>query len=209
MRKQTLALSLLAATLLGCTYEFVWKPIDAPGPIVGPNERARAYGRCKDSYFSPSPQCAWAYGTESGVRIDIYNALIPELDAYVQRSPQFQSWQPANMWAKERLPPYYFYLLTISPAIVVGVPAPLERTRECWQGAGAPHGKCLPSNIFLGGYEVATNVPIATGSVWFSPAASGGLVSIPEGVDDFGFPVPGAAARLTKRGGVWVFSRAK
>jgi hypothetical protein len=151
-------------------------------------------------------QCAIAFEDEAGIKHEVFHDLVGELDGLVMKIPGANLWPKTRSSPTELKVPFKLFLVTISPIIIVAVPAPPLQTEHCW--VDAPDGKCLRTYIAANnGYSLSNAIPVVEGTVWLSSASSEQGRSIPTQLGEYKFPLDGVDAKLIQRDDIWNFVR--
>lgn len=154
-----------------------------------------------------APQCAIAFEDEAGNKLEVFHDLIGQLDGLLLTVPGASGWARTASSPVSIKVPYKLFLVTLSPIVIVAVPAPPSATEPCW--VDAPRGDCLRSYLASGnGYSLATTIPIVSGTLWLSPAANSADNLVPVGVDEYRLALKGINAKLLRQGANWTFVRA-
>ncbi|MRW92048.1 hypothetical protein GJ699_18805 [Duganella sp. FT80W] len=197
----------LLISFSGCVgYDLSWKPIEGAGPYLSEGVFAKAFQKCEQRLMDGAPQCRIAFEDEFGNKQEVFHDLVSELDRLVLKIPESNTWGRTRSVPVEVKVPYKLFLVTISPIIIIAVPAPQLKTEACW--SDAPRGQCLRSyTAYNNGYSLSNSIPIVDGSVWLSPATTKSVHPIPSGVDEYAFPLDGIDAKLIQEDGIWKFFR--
>ncbi|MEJ1355969.1 MAG: hypothetical protein RPV21_08640 [Candidatus Sedimenticola sp. (ex Thyasira tokunagai)] len=181
---------LIAITLLmaGCTSMAPWQTLTFTGhkiPTVGAlnagNTRPHILRRCIQARNSYA-KCDYGFKGSNQNIVNIYDDLLPSLDDHAERIPKLKPWvkkaRMRNTRSEESFP-YKMYLLTISPAIVLVVPATpgykeYSPSRRCDRLLTTG---CIQSQSYRGNaYWFQEQPPVIEGSFWFSPNESSGSI---------------------------------
>ncbi|HJV52665.1 MAG TPA: hypothetical protein VJ652_14455 [Noviherbaspirillum sp.] len=146
--------------------------------------------------------CRWAFVPANGKRFEIYGEIVPSLDSYLKTTHEYQTWPGAG---ERKTPPYKFVVLTTEPLIVIGLPVHKKNTSYC--SYGSLGSNCMSSKVIVNGYSYFSSLPISSGTVWFSPGATSGLLDVPTDSAKFAFPIKGVDAQLVQEGSEWKFLR--
>jgi hypothetical protein len=120
--------------------------------------------------------------------------------------PGSNAWPKTKSIPAEVKVPYKLFLVTISPIIIVAVPAPPLQTEHCW--VDAPDGKCLRSYIAANnGYSLSNTIPVVEGTLWLSSTSAEPQRLIPSHLGEYKFPLDGIDAKLVQQDGRWNFFR--
>jgi hypothetical protein len=209
MKKKSRRISLMLGCLCfsGCvSYDTSWTPIAGTGPYLSGTSYAHAFRKCEQRLMDGARQCAIAFEDEDGLKHEVFHDLVGELDGLVMKVPGANLWPKTRSYPAELKVPYKLFLVTISPIIIVAVPAPPLQTEHCW--VDAPDGKCLRSYIAASnGYSLSTAIPVVEGTVWLSSASAAQGRTIPIQVGEYKFPLDGVDANLIQKDGIWNFFR--
>jgi len=201
------ALALLGA-LVGCTYPIVKEQHSGEpylGPITTGTTRQPVQGGC-NSYGMYMGSCDLIFTDRKGSHVDGFR-LAARLDETAFQFEPFEKWKaPTGQGKGDSKLPYDFYLLTISPAIVLAVPRPTKWIKGC--GSVFDQG-CIQSMGFGGrAYWYRTQPPIRQGSFWF---VEQGRQYFP--IESTAITVriesDGAVVELNSNGETWNFQRTK
>lgn len=203
--------------LLGCTAIGpwdVWEPTPSSKSIEGPLNvgalRPPVLIRRKlvsSPYGNPY---AYAFTDSFGKKIDVFDTLLQNLDEYSKNIENLKPWitkEGTTEFRQGQQYPFKMYLLTISPEIVLVVPAKNKRSEDrCLtlflQG-------CLQSQTFRGGaYWFQASPKIADGSYWFSLTEGDAKVhQLDVSSESTEITTNHAALRLTKSADEWHVER--
>jgi hypothetical protein len=151
-------------------------------------------------------QCRIAFEDEAGYKHEVFHDLVGELDRLVMKIPGSNAWPKTKSIPAEVKVPYKLFLVTISPIIIVAVPAPPLQTEHCW--VDAPDGKCLRSYIAANnGYSLLNTIPVVEGTLWLSSTGAEPQRLIPSHLGEYKFPLDGIDAKLVQQDGRWNFFR--
>jgi hypothetical protein len=153
-------------------------------------------------------QCKIAFEDEAGRKHEVFHDLISELDNLVLRIPESATWQRTKSSPAEIIVPYQLFLVTISPVIIIPVPAPHSATEPCW--SDAPRGDCLRSYVAANNrYSLSTTFPVVAGTRWLSPSSTPFRNFLPTEPVEYNLSLDGVNAKLIRQGDNWRFIRAK
>lgn len=185
-----------------------WVLTTGAGPYLSGTLFARVFQKCEQRLMDGARQCKLAFEDEAGKKHEVFHDLISELDDLVIKIPEANAWEKTKSSPAEIKVPYRLFLVTLSPIIVVAVPAPPLVTEQCW--SDAPRGNCLRSYIANNnGYSLSTTIPVVAGTLWLSPLSTASRNLVPTGVDQYDFPIAGVNAKLIRQGDSWRFVREK
>jgi len=195
--------------LAGCvSFDTSWTPTTGAGPYLSGASFARVFQKCEQRLMDGARQCKIAFEDEAGRKHEIFHDLISELDDLVLRIPEATTWQRTKSSPAAIIVPYKLFLVTISPVIMIAVPAPPAATEPCW--SDAPRGNCLRSYVAANnGYSLSTTFPVVAGTRWLSPLRTSSRNFLPTEPVEYNFPLEGVNAKLIRQGDNWRFIRAK
>lgn len=196
--------TLISVFLVGCVAgDIAWHDTGMRGPYTFQHDRARVFEKCGSSVpMSDVRPCKWAFVSANGKRIEIYGEIVPSIDSYLKTAHEYRGWPNV---AERKRPPYKFVVLTIEPLIVVGLPVDIGNTSYC--SYGSLGSNCMSSAVIVNGYSYFSSLPISSGTVWFSPGTTSGLLDVPTGSAKFVFPIQAVDAKLVQEGSEWKFVR--
>lgn len=201
---RTVGISLLLIMVSGCA---VYQDI-GDGPLIKGNKHATASMRCTSNPGGNS--CAVYFKDHLGQVVDS-KTIVENIDAYLSNVRPFDKWVTA---AKAQQPrsaytahfPFKLYLLTMSPSVVMAVPAPPGYHANC-NGQSLKYGYFTSRLLIPVCYQYFDTPEIANGSFWFSPDSRNGIDYIPDGIDSYTIKVNGATLELAKSGNQWIVVR--
>jgi len=211
-----MAIAILSSLgIYGCGMPgLVWKEASITGSSqegalnVG-NTRPPLQSQCGTTgWMENSPTCNYAFIDSTGRRVNI-EYLRRELDKLAEQLPQLHPWITNTDSHRDARLPYTFFLLTISPAVVLVVP---NQTGEPyrWPCGTEPPAKagCLPSQSFRSNaYWYRESPPVSEGTFWFSPSSPGNTFSIDANSPEVTITVGEATLRFVSSNGKWTVSR--
>lgn len=195
--------------LTGCVrFDTSWNPTTGTGPYLSGTSFARVFQKCEQRLMDGARQCKIAFEDEAGKKHEVFHDLVRELDDLVLKIPEAATWQRTNSSPAEIKVPYKLFLVTLSPIIVIAVPAPPVATEPCW--SDAPHGNCLRSYVAANNsYSLSTTIPVVSGTLWLSPLSTSPRNFVPTETGEYDIPVDGINAKLIRQGDNWQFVREK
>ena len=207
MTKKLLYTSLaLLGALVGCAYPVAREQRSGEpylGPITIGTTREPVEGGCNATFMNMG-SCGLMFTDRKGYRVNGFR-LAARLDETAFQFEPFGKWKaPTGEGKGDSKLPYDFYLLTISPAIVLAVPRPTKWTKGC---GSLFHEGCIQSMGFGGrGYWYRTPPPISQGSFWF--VEQGRQYSpIDTTATTIKIETDGAVVELNSSGETWNFQR--
>lgn len=180
---------LLSVTCLASCAGMVWREIDWPGALVEGNLRPNIVRSCDtvSLAIADSKYCEVAFVDHRGRRLRVYE-LLKLIEDYRANIPAIATFKGVTS--------YRYYLLTISPVVVMAVPG--EFRRSC---NGSLNNGCLDDNRaplnFRDRPEVLAN------SFWFSPDLNIPGHPIENGAQTLVIPLGSSRLELTSDGKVW------
>lgn len=183
-----------------------WTPTAGTGPYLSGTSFARVFQKCEQRLMDGARQCKIAFEDEAGKKHEVFHDLVSELDDLILRIPEAAAWQRTKSSAAEIKVPYKLFLVTLSPIVVIAVPAAPVTTEPCW--SDAPRGNCLRSYVAANNsYLLSTTIPIVAGTFWLSPLRTASRNFVPTDSDEYKFPLDGVNAKLIRQGDSWRFVR--
>ncbi len=216
----TWTLAFLATVLSACTSLAPWETLSFSGinSVVGAlnagDTRPNVLRRCVQA-MNTYPACDYAFVDSNGDKVNIYDDLVVKLDAHGQEIEDLKPWVLTEKMQLERRGPnpykfpYKMFLLTITPAIVLVVPA--DPRDDFWskQCSTLLTGGCIQSQGFRGNaYWFRESPRAAEGSFWFTteePLGSKHSVGLASPIQQIA--VGSALVELAQENGRWTVRR--
>ena len=193
------------ANLAGCGYaptKGTLTGAELLGPITKGRDRAPVLGGCRQTPLFAGT-CDLIFTDLHGSHIDGHR-LARDLDQAAKHVPPLSGWLSPDLNDESKLP-YELHLLTISPAIVLAVPASSRRTR-C---SSVYDQGCIQSQGFRGqAYWYRAAPAVREGSFWFA-ANGGAYFPLDRQSDSARIVTNGAVIELVAERGTWIVQRTK
>lgn len=192
LNMRILVLLLLSGALASCGTMGHWeKREDLAAPLLLDGKRSVAFWRCALVRNTSGGPCQVGFTDHNGKMI-LLEEIESELEAYVP-----------NLNLK---PPYQFFVLTISPTVVMYVPGRPSTVKQCG-GENYRAGCFATPKIPHSEFQYGPQPEIAKGSLIFAPSFGGTPAVIPDESRNFEFALPDSALKLTADGVRWNVSR--
>lgn len=196
---------LLAAALSGCVYPPAKDDRTGEellGPIAMGIKRQAVLGSCRQ-VFMHSGTCDLIFTDSRGFRVDGHR-LAQTLDQTAKQIPPLSRWLSRSLDDESKLP-YELHLLTISPAVVLAVPATSQRLRCSSVYAQG----CIQSQGFRSqAYWYRAAPTIRPGSFWYV-AGSDAPQPVEVNSGKVTITSTGVELELSADGGSWLVRRIK
>lgn len=216
------SVALLPLLFLTSCAGLVWENLSFEGPLIEGNRHARGFLSCGPGSVE-FHQCIVAVEDHHGRKVDtedIENAVnsylpnVPTLSKYVEFDPTYKEFRPAQKSSIYRAAytsyeiPYTLHLLTISPVVILSVPAESSDTAEEHGVRGGGGRQGAMRNLAFDGYLVYKLPPkVRPGTFWFSPDLK--VSETPINVDQgrYSIDLGSSTLNLIAEGGVWKVTR--
>jgi len=159
-------------------------------------------------------KCDYAFVDQTGELVDIRRDVRDVIDDYLARLSFVAPWATEKQGYGYSAPktskrfPYRIHVLTISPVVVLAVPA-VDATPPCYGPEMFAVG-CWPAARFsLVPYLYKQRPKVAGGSFWFMPASSNGITWLPNDAKSYSIPLQDSVLTLNEENGSWAVQRSQ
>ena len=151
-------------TFYGCATRLENEPID--GPWAAPGVQVRQVTRTDMPFYSPLPEHVTYWINAKGEREEAYKHFDSSV-RYLDELGYFDRWPKTRVYYNnynQRLAPFTFHLIAISPTVVVMVPHEYQT-----ESIGRDPGQSYETKYMLNPIQFGTSIPSQTNLLWFSP----------------------------------------
>lgn len=218
----------ISSAISGCA-GLIWESTGYDGPIIENKTMARLERSCARDLFNYR-YCKMAFVNRNGDHIDM-NDIRDEIDGSLFKLPSVLPWVQSTRHTKrlrygnyetiyyspsgKRIDkplrvkagriPFSFYILTISPTVVLAVPIDPSVINRC---SRQYDNSCMLSKRTEGGYYWYSREPkVSPKSFWFIPNEDIGPVYIPNNSKKYSIQLEDSVINLSSRDGLWIHTR--
>lgn len=214
MRDAVIALLVaIPVAITGCAIRGDWKEIRNDGPLLSENRTARLFRSCRSGGpMSDAPRCDYAFLDQYGEFVDIRRDIRDVIDDYLAQIPFLVDWATEKQRygysaPKTRQPfPYRIHILTISPVVVLAVPAS-DKPPPCYGNEMFSVGCWQAARFHPVPYLYKGSPRVVEGSFWFIPSSSKAVTWLPNGVKSYRIPLGDSELSLHEENGHWAVQR--
>ncbi len=181
-------LLLFSGALVSCGTMGHWeKRSNLAAPLLLDGKRSAAFWRCALVRNTSGGPCQVGF-TDHNDKMILLEEIEAELEAYVP--------------SLDLKPPYQFFVLTISPTVVMYVPGRPNTVKQC-TGENYRAGCFATPKIPHSEFQYGPQPEIAKGSFIFAPSLGRPPTAIPDESKYFEFVLPDSVLKVTADGARW------
>lgn len=223
--KKLLIVLVATSAISGCA-GLVWENTGHNGPIIENTTMAR-YARSCARDLGNYKYCKTAFVDRNGDYLQLKD-IRKEIDRFLFKLPPIEPWvQGTSLLKRSRYSietnyyspsgkrifkayrarsgrvPYSFYILTISPTVVLAVPKAPSIFERCGVSRDCIHSKQLKDSF----YRYSSEPKVSPKSFFFIPSEDIGPVYIPNGSNKYNIQLEDSVIKLRSTGGFWTHTR--